>query len=169
MGKQTASNSSATSTGESIEDILEKHSDVFSGIGRIRDVKNDEELYVSFNMRAEAAPVAQKPRPVPYYLQKPIKQWLDQAVEEDLFEYVPKGQPVTWCSPLVVQPKPRFSTTPRDQLESNMIRASVDLRVPNKFMERNRITQDQLLKISLTRSTTASFSQIWTCGKAIYS
>ena len=53
---------------------------------------------------------------------------------------------MTWCSPLEVQPKPRFSTTPRDQLESNMIRASVDLRVPNKFMERNRITQGPVVE-----------------------
>ena len=119
---------------------------MFSGIGRVRDVKNNKELYVNFNMKAESAPVAQKPRLVPYYLQKPLKQWLDQGVEENLFEHVPQGEPVTWCSPLVVQPKPRFSNTPRDQLQSHMIRASVDLRVPNKFMERNRIMQGPLVE-----------------------
>ena len=117
-----------------------------SGIGRIRDVKNNKELYVNFNMKAESTPVAQKPRLIPYYLQKPLKQWLDQGVEENLFEYVPQGEPVTWCSPLVVQPKPRFSNTPRDQLQSHMIRASVDLRVPNKFIEWKRIMQGPLVE-----------------------
>ena len=97
-------------------------------------------------MKAEAALAARKPRPVPYYLQKPLKEWLEQAVEEDLFEYVPQGEPVTWCSPLVVQPKPRFSNTPREELASHMIRASVDLRVPNKFMERNMITQGPIVE-----------------------
>ena len=60
---------------------------------------------------------------------------------EDIFEEVPEGEPVTWCSPLVVQPKPRFSSTDKDQLEPHMIRASIDLRVPNQYMERHRITQ----------------------------
>ena len=143
--KQAATKGNTETSGETtsdqIKDNLERYSHVFSGIGRIRDVKNDEEFYVSFSMKAEVAQVAQKPRPVPYYLQKPLKQWLDQAVEEDLFEYIPQGQPVIWGSPLVVQPKPRFSNTPQEQLESHMIGASVDLRVPNKFMERNRIIQ----------------------------
>ena len=34
----------------------------------------------------------------------------------------------------------------RDQLEPHMIRASVDLRVPNKYMERNRITQGPVVE-----------------------
>ena len=46
---------------------------------------------------------------------------------------------MTWCSPLVVQPKPRFNETDKDELQPHMIRASIDLRIPNHFMERNRI------------------------------
>ncbi len=56
-------------------------------------------------MKPDAVPVAQKPRPVAYYLQKPLRSWLDQCIQEDIFEEVPDGEPVTWCSPLVVQPK----------------------------------------------------------------
>ena len=33
-------------------------------------------------METDAKPVAQKPRPVLYYLQKPLKEWLDQGVKE---------------------------------------------------------------------------------------
>ena len=50
-------------------------------------------------------------------------------------------EPVTWCSPLVVQPKPKYSTVTKEELQPHIIRASVDLRVPNKYMELNRISQ----------------------------
>ena len=60
---------------------------------------------------------------------------------EEIFETVAPGEPVTWCSPLVVQPKPRYSTVSKENLQPHIIRASVDLRVPNKCMEWNRILQ----------------------------
>ena len=96
-------------------------------------------------MKPEAIPVAQKPRPVPYHLQRPLQQWLEQGIKEDIFEKVPNTEPITWCSPLVVQPKPKFAETPADELEPNMIRAKVDLRVANKYMERSRITQSPIV------------------------
>ena len=58
-------------------------------------MKNNKEVYVQFNMKENAAPVAQRPHPVPYYLQKPLKLWLDQCVQDDIFEWVPKDEPVT--------------------------------------------------------------------------
>ena len=94
------------------------------------DIKNGKEFYAKFSMRPEAVPVAQRPRPVAYYLQEPLKQWLRQCVEEEIFEEVPEGEAVTWCSPLVVQPKPKFNTVDKVKLELHMIRASVELRVP---------------------------------------
>ena len=97
-------------------------------------------------MRPEAVPVAQKPRPVAYYLQEPLKKWLEQCLEEEIFEEVPEGEPVIWCSPLVVQPKPKFSELDKEDLEPHMIRASVDLRIPNQFVERNRITQSTVVE-----------------------
>lgn len=129
-----------------IKAITDRYSDVFEGIGKIRDIKNGKEFYAKFSMRPEAAPVAQKPRPVAYYLQDPLKKWLEQCVEEEIFEEVPEGEPVTWCSPLVVQPKPKFSSVDKEDLEPHMIRASVDLRIPNQFMERHRITQGTVVE-----------------------
>ena len=116
-------------------------------------------------MRPEAVPVAQRPRPVAYYLQEPLKKWLNQCVEEQIFEEVPEGEAVTWCSSLVVQPKPKSNTVNKDKLESHTIRASVDLRVPNQFMERNRITQDLLLKTSCTNFMIVLSSPNLTCGR----
>ena len=37
------------------------------------DNKSNKELYVQFSMKPDAVPVAQTPRPVPYYLQKNTK------------------------------------------------------------------------------------------------
>ncbi len=56
-------------------------------------------------MIPKAVPVSQKPRTVAYYLQG-----LEQYVEEETFEEVPEGEPVSWSSLLVVQPKPKFNS-----------------------------------------------------------
>ena len=124
-----------------LEQIIKQHDSVFQGIGKIFDKKNNEEFLVKFSMKPDATPTAQKPRPVPYYLQEPLRKWLDELVKEEIFERFEPGEPVTWCSPLVVQPKPRYAKVSKETLEPHMIRASVDLRVPNKYMERNRILQ----------------------------
>ena len=129
-----------------IETILQPHEEVFKGIGKIFDKKNNEDFLVKFSMKPDATPVAQKPRPVPYYLQEPLRKWLEECVKEEIFEKVEPGEPVTWCSPLVVQPKPRYSKVNKDSLEPHMIRASVDLRVLNKQMERNRISQSPVVE-----------------------
>ena len=63
-----------------------------------------------------------------------------------MFEKVEPGEPVTWCSPLVVQPKPRYSKVSKDSLEPHMIRASVDLRVLNKQIEQNRNSQSPVVE-----------------------
>ena len=92
-------------------------------------------------MKSGTVPVAQKPPPVPHYLQEPLSNWLDECIKDDIYEEVQPGESITWCSPLVVQPKPRYANVEKDNLEPHMIRASVDLRIPNKYMERNRIMQ----------------------------
>ena len=74
-------------------------------------------------MKPGAVPVAQKPRQVPYYLQEPFRKWLDQGINGDIFEKVPDDEPITWCSAIVLQPKPKFAGMPLDKLEPHMIRA----------------------------------------------
>ena len=60
-------------------------------------------------MKPDAAPVAQKPRQVPYFLQEPLKKWLEQDV--NIFEKVLDDEPVTKSSPIVVQSKSKFAGT----------------------------------------------------------
>lgn len=51
-----------------IKEITHRHSHIFQGIGKIRDKKSGQDLYAKFSMRPDAVPVAQKPRPVAYYM-----------------------------------------------------------------------------------------------------
>ena len=77
---------------------------------------------------------------------KPLKLCLDQYVDDGILESVPPDEPVTWCSPVVVQPKPKYFHVPNDEAQTNVIRACIDLGVPNKFMERNRVTQGPVVE-----------------------
>ena len=72
-----------------IKEITEKFSHVFKGIGMIKDIKQGKEIFAKFSMKPEAVPVAQKPRPVAYYLQKPLREWLDLCINEGIFDEVP--------------------------------------------------------------------------------
>ena len=81
--------------------------------------------------------MAQKPRPVLYHLQKPLKDWLDQGVREEIFKKVSAGEAITWWSPLVVQPIPKFTEMKSEEFESHMIRASINKRISNKSMKRS--------------------------------
>ena len=85
---------------------IAKYQAAFEGIGNIRDMKNNKDIKVSLELEEGTVPVAQKPRHIAYYLEEPLKKWLEQGIREGIFEKTPKGEAITWCSPLVVQPKP---------------------------------------------------------------
>ena len=156
-----------TAEQQEMDNIITKYNHVFQGIGKITDKKNYKEIYGQFHMKPDAIPVTQRPRPVPYHLKRPLKEWLRQGVEGDIFELVPENEPVTWCSPLVIQPKPKFAHTPKEEFGPDMIRASVDLRVPNQHMERSQVTQTLSSKISCTDFTTVASGQRWASVKDI--
>jgi hypothetical protein len=130
---------------KNLEQILEEYKDVFNGIGCVTDPKSGKPLTVRLEMDSDAQPVAQKARHVPYYLKGPLKKWLKQGEDEGIFEKVPVGEVITWCSPLVVQPKPKYTDTEVDELEPHMIRASIDMRVPNTEMKRSRCVEAPIL------------------------
>ena len=129
---------------ESTQNIVEEYEDRFKGIGQIRDTKRNRDIKVHLEINKDAIPVAQKPRHVPYYLIEPLKNWLEEGIRERIFEKVPKDEAITWCSPLVVQTKPKFIG--KEQLEPNEIRASVDMRVINTAMKRSRMVQAPLVE-----------------------
>ena len=124
-----------------IEAALSEYSDVFQGIGCFREKSTGKKIEVKLEMEPDAEPVAPKPRPAPYHLQNALKEWLHQGVKEEIFKKVPDGEAITWCSPLVVQPKPKSTDMKSEELQSHMIRASIDGRIPNQSMKRSRYVQ----------------------------
>ena len=97
-------------------------------------------------MDPKAIPVAQKPHPVTCHLQKPLKEWLEQGVKENTIEKVPDGETIAWYSPQVVQLKPKYDDIKTEELDSQMIRASTDMRVPNEAMKRSRFVHSPRFK-----------------------
>ena len=82
-------------------------------------------------MKEDAIPIAQKPRRFPYHLIEPLQNRIEEFVAKDM-EKVPDHEGITWCSPIVVQPKPK---NPKD------IRVSLDLHLLNKSMLRTQNIQ----------------------------
>ena len=93
-------------------------------------------------MKTNAKPVAQKP----------LKDWLDQGMKEEIFNKVPDGEAITWCSPLVVQPKPKFTEMKSEVLEFHMIRARIDMKIPSHEAKPvHPITKSRILHLASTR------------------
>ena len=92
-------------------------------------MRDGKEIQISLPMKENATPIAQKQRRVPYLLTEPLKKRIEEFEENDIIEKVPDHEAITWCSPLVVQPKRK---NPED------IRACLDLRLLNKSMLRTR-------------------------------
>lgn len=84
-----------------IDRIVSDFAHIFKGVGKMCDPNTKKETQVTLPMR-KAVPVAQKTIPIPYYLQKPPKEFIDQQVKDDIIEKCETDRPITWCSPLVV-------------------------------------------------------------------
>ncbi|KAK3753779.1 hypothetical protein QZH41_014237, partial [Actinostola sp. cb2023] len=122
-----------------LDEILNRYKYRFTGIGKA--MRDGQEIKISVPMKDNAIPIAQKPRRVPYLLTEPLKKRIEEFVENDITEPVPEHEAITWCSPLVVQPKPK---NPKD------IRACLDLRLVNKSMLRTRQVQAPITEDFIT-------------------
>ena len=61
---------------------------------------------VRIHLKDGATPFARHtPIPIPIHWKSQVKEQLDQDVEKGIIEPVPIGEPVTWCSPMVVTTK----------------------------------------------------------------
>ncbi|CAB4015552.1 Hypothetical predicted protein [Paramuricea clavata] len=130
VNKQQASDQPRDQNKTELDKIVNRYQQRFTGIGKA--MRNGEQIQITVPMKDDATPIAQKPRRVPYQLTEPLKQRLAEFEENDIIEPVPEHEAITWCLPLVVQPKPK---NPKD------IRACLDLRLANKSMMRTRQVQ----------------------------
>ena len=60
-------------TSDRVEKLLTEYGDIFKGIGCVKERDTGNNMEVKLEMNPTAKPVAQKPRNVPYHLQKPLK------------------------------------------------------------------------------------------------
>jgi hypothetical protein len=59
------------------------------------------------HLKEDAKPHAiHSPFSIPMHWRQQVKEKLDKDVEDGVIEQVPIGEPVTWCSPMVVTAKP---------------------------------------------------------------
>ena len=75
-------------------------------------------------MDSTATPVAQKPRNASYHLRKPVKKLLDERINKEIFEEILTNDAIIWCSPFLVQRKPKFAEMKKDDLKPHRIRAN---------------------------------------------
>jgi hypothetical protein len=102
------------SVSSSSEILCNKNSDVFKGIGKLKDVK--VKIHVDVNVK----PVIQPHRRIPFHIRKQVEAELDRFEKLDIIEKV--DGPTSWVSPIVVAPTPK---------NPNEIRLCVDMREPN--------------------------------------
>ncbi|VDI77264.1 Hypothetical predicted protein [Mytilus galloprovincialis] len=98
-----------------------KYSDVFNGIGKLKDEK------VKIHIDGSVKPVIQPHRRIPFHIRKQVEAELEKLEKQDIIEKV--DGPTPWVSPIVVAPKPK---------NKNEIRLCVDMREPNKAILRSR-------------------------------
>ena len=79
---------------ENIKTIINKHTKVFSGIGKCKDKK------ITLHLKDSAKPCIQPIRPIPFHLQKKIDAEVDNMIKEGVFEEH-KG-PTEWLSTLLL-------------------------------------------------------------------
>ena len=111
--------------------MIDRHKKRFQGIGKA--MRDREEIKIKVPTKENATPIAQKPRRVPYLLTDPLKNQLE--------EFVSQHEAIMWCSPLIVQPKPK---------NPNTIRACLNLRLVNKCMLRTRQVQAPITEDFIT-------------------
>ncbi|CAB4034315.1 Hypothetical predicted protein [Paramuricea clavata] len=103
------------------EDSHLKNENLFKGIGKQRDTT------VKLHIDETVKPVAQKQRRTPFHLRDKVANEIEKLLKEDVIEKV-EDTPTPWVSPIVTPPKK----------EPGAIRLCVDMREPNKAIQRER-------------------------------
>ena len=123
-----------------IQSLVEEYDDIFHGIGKLKDVE------IKLHVDESIKPKAQRHRRVPFHLRQKVEDEIHRLKEADVIEKVNK--PTGWVSPIVISPKKN----------SSEIRMCVDMREPNKAIERTRniIPTVEELKLEVNGATVFS-------------
>ena len=105
----------------SIDNIFQKHSKIFDGVGKLQDTK------VILSIDVNKAPKVQPQRRIPYHVRQKVKTALKELEEQNIIEKVPDNEGTPWVSPIVVVPK-----------KDGGVRICVDMRLGNEAIQRIR-------------------------------
>jgi hypothetical protein len=88
-------------TDKTVWSIINKHSKVFQGVGKLKN--RQIELIVDKSVK----PIAQRQRRIPFHLRGKVDTELCRLEQEDIIEKVPYTDETAWISPVVIVPKKR--------------------------------------------------------------
>ncbi len=115
------------------EQLLREYTHLFDGIGTLKNFE------VKLHIDENVPPVAQPPRRIPFHMRQKVSEALEQLERNGIIEKVVDATP--WVSPLVVIPK-----------KDGDVRLCVDMRMPNKAIQRERhptpTVDDLILKLN---------------------
>ena len=112
---------SETENEDKYRKMVKEYPEVFEGLGKHKNIK------AKFIVDSSVKPVVQKPRKIPYNLEKQVMKEEDRLIELGVIEVVPDEVPTIWCTNPVVVPK---RNRPDD------IRYCSNMRVPNEAIMR---------------------------------
>ena len=131
LGYDTASSLHLVHVVREISDWQKAFPKLSQGIGKLKG--RTFELHIDKDVQ----PVAITNRRTPFHLRKKVEDELTKLLKEDIIEEV-NGEPTPWVSPIVTPPK-----------KDGSIRLCVDMREPNKAIQRERHcmpTTDELIQ-----------------------
>ena len=84
-----------------IQNVVARYPGLFNGsTGKIKDYQ------VRLHVNPDVPPKIAPQRPTPYHLRDIIDEKINQLIEDDIFEVVPKNTRTSWISNMVIVPKP---------------------------------------------------------------
>ncbi|XP_028416022.1 uncharacterized protein K02A2.6-like [Dendronephthya gigantea] len=128
---------------KSLPQLLEEYQDIFHGIGKLKDFQF--QIYIDPDVK----PVAQLPRRIPFHIRKQVEQEIESLEQQGIIEAV--DGPTPWVSPVVAVPK---TSNPKE------IRLCVDLRQPNKAVQRQRHPTPTIEEVTNDLNGASVFSKL---------
>ena len=132
-----------TSKDAALDDILQKHSTVFTGSGKLHGTQ------IKLDIDKTKVPKAQPQRRIPYHLREKVKTAIHELEKQDIIERVPDNEATPWVSPIVAVPK-----------KDGQVRICVDMRLPNEAIRRVRHPIPTVNDISLSLNGAQYFSKL---------